>query len=94
MSFRNRIARGLIPFFARALDGHELEDMQARVQTELESTAYDHNAWFFGSVEQSIPRHTGYSVGFSIVAPYIHSSGTPASRLWDVPAEVFYSSVA
>ena len=54
-------------------------------------TAHDHQAWFFGSSAQDIPRHAAYSVGFSIVAEHRkQNGGMPASRLRDVPAEAFY----
>lgn len=89
--FETELRGGAIPFYARALDSGALEAMRARAHAELTSTAYNHKAWFFGSSAPDIPRHTGYAVGFSIVAQYIHRGGTPASRLWDVPAEAFYS---
>ena len=70
-----------------------LEAMCARAHAELNSLSYNHKAWFFGYSEQGIPRHSGYSVGFSIVAQYRQRCGTPASQLWGVPAEAFYGGV-
>jgi hypothetical protein len=80
------------PFYACALDNQALEAMRARANAELTSTSYNRRTWLFGSAEQGMPRHTGYSLGFSIVAQYIGGCGTPASRLWDVPAAVFYGT--
>ena len=87
--FETELRGGIAPFYARALDVGTLEAMRARAHAERNSS-YKHRAWFFGSSEDGIPKYTGYSVGFSIVAQYIHNCGTPASRLWDAPAEAFY----
>lgn len=89
--FEAELLGSAVPFYAVALDGSALEAMRARAHLELKSSPYNHDAWFFGSSELGIPRHTGYALGFSIVAQYIERCGTPASRLWDVPAEAFYS---
>ena len=82
--------RGSAPFYARVLDQGALQAMRARAHLELESNSYNHNAWFYGSVDLDIPRCAGYALGFSIVEHYIHRWDTRASRLWNVPAETFY----
>ena|GEM_PF-559063 len=88
--FETELRGGAVPFYARALEDNALEALWARAKLELKNSSYDHDAWFFGSSAKGIPRHTGYSVGFSIVAQYVRSRGTSASRLWAEPAEAFY----
>lgn len=50
-----------------ALRGQKLKRLLRRAQREFASSAYNHNDWFFGNEKRSIPRWTGYSVGFEIV---------------------------
>ncbi len=91
--FETELRGGAVPFYARALEDNVLEAMWGRAKSELKTSSYDHDAWFFGSSERGIPRHTGYSLGFSIVAQYVRNRATPASRLWAEPAEAFYDGV-
>jgi uncharacterized protein YjaZ len=86
--FETELRGGASPFYARALDASSLRALRERAHTERNSP-YKHRAWFFGSPE-GIPMYAGYSVGFSIVAPYIDRHGIPASRLWNAPSGAFY----
>ncbi|MGB9430324.1 MAG: DUF2268 domain-containing putative Zn-dependent protease [Gammaproteobacteria bacterium] len=86
-NFEAELPGGAAPFYARAVEGASLESIAERAKPELQHSPYAHRAWFFGSEIENLPRHAGYSLGFSIVAGYISRHATPASRLWDVPAE-------
>ncbi|MCU0493522.1 MAG: DUF2268 domain-containing protein [Chloroflexaceae bacterium] len=91
--FETELRGGMAPFYARFLDQEASEAMWARALPELHNF-YNHRAWFFGSAEQNIPRFTGYSLGYNLVATYIKAAGTPASQLWNTPAEVIYAGLA
>jgi uncharacterized protein YjaZ len=85
--FEAELRDGAVPFHARAVQADMLKWVAARARPELGRSPYDHQAWFFGSEAENLPRHAGYSLGFRIVAQYISQYATSASRLWDVPAE-------
>ncbi|MDO8617312.1 MAG: DUF2268 domain-containing putative Zn-dependent protease [Candidatus Uhrbacteria bacterium] len=54
----------------------------------------DHRAWFFGSKEKKIPRWTGYTLGYDIVAAYLKTHPkAKASTLVDVPADLFLGKI-
>lgn len=76
------------PPWTLALDSAGLATWTPRV---LESTSgpYDHRAWFLGT-DPSIPRWTGYSVGFDLVGRHLEQdSARRASALVDEPAQAF-----
>lgn len=89
--FETELRAGAVPFYARALTHEALEALRVRAQAEPTQRSYDHRAWFFGSVERDIPRHAGYSLGYSVVSQFIEQHGIPASKLWAEPAERFYA---
>jgi len=71
-----------------ALTPEELEEWMLQV---LAGTApgYDHGAWFLGT-SPSIPRWTGYAVGFELVGVYLNAHpGSSASGLVGEPADSF-----
>ncbi|EKQ5902689.1 DUF2268 domain-containing putative Zn-dependent protease [Vibrio parahaemolyticus] len=84
--FETELRSSGAPFYATALDKSELSEFWGKAKPELGSNSYDHVAWFFGSPTRRIPKHTGYSLGFSIVENYINRTNIPASRLSDVLA--------
>ncbi len=56
---------------------------------EFDSTAYDHNRWFFTAGPQ-LPRWTGYTLGFRLVEDYLASHpGSTAAALAHTPASAF-----
>lgn len=59
-----------------ALGPEELDLRLPRVVAET-SGGYDHGAWFHGTSD-SIPRRTGYAVGFEFVRRYLEAN--PGSR--------------
>ncbi|MBI4426386.1 MAG: hypothetical protein HY567_02315 [Candidatus Kerfeldbacteria bacterium] len=65
-----------------------------RARREFANRSYDHRAWFYGSQGRRIPKWTGYSLGFYVVARYLeqHPRETPA-RLVGASANKFFSAV-
>ena len=54
-----------------------------------DSGPYEHDRWFFGTTT-SVPRWTGYAVGFELVRRYLEGHpGARASTLVDQPGSVF-----
>ncbi|MGL6261942.1 DUF2268 domain-containing putative Zn-dependent protease [Vibrio sp. WXL210] len=74
------------PFYAKALNEHELSSLWIKAKNELSSSTYDHFAWFLGSNLKSIPRYAGYSLGYQLVIHYIKQFGVPASKLYATQA--------
>lgn len=48
-----------------------------------EKTNYDHNKWFFGS-NKTIPKWTGYSLGFCLVGKYLKKHSVKPSSLTSI----------
>jgi uncharacterized protein YjaZ len=56
---------------------------------EMDSTAYDHDRWFFGASAPP-PRWTGYTLGYRLVEAYQAAHpGATAAQLVNVPAAQF-----
>jgi uncharacterized protein YjaZ len=89
--FESELPGGAIPFYAQAVQGDDLINLFERARPEFIMSSYDHRAWFFGSPAREIPRHAGYSMGFSVVQDYIAHHGMPASELWALPADRFWN---
>lgn len=64
-----------------ALPKEQLDILEERARNESEDGTYDHDAWFFGSDEEGIPRWAGYALGYAIVEKYMTRSGRKASEL-------------
>jgi len=53
-------------------------------------SSYDNNLWFFGLKSDIIPRWTGYTLGYDLVATYLQANpGTSASKLASADASLF-----
>ena len=89
--FETGFRGGVPPFWARALDAQALKDAEAKARPRLADRQYDHRAWFFGSPDRGLRRHTGYSLGFEIVARHVRSTGRTAAQLVQVPAGAFFA---
>jgi hypothetical protein len=77
------------PIWSKALDRETTSVMRSRAEEEWNRSPYDHARWFYGT-EPSIPRWTGYTVGFDLVEAYLADDPTRrASDLVDEPAENF-----
>lgn len=73
--------------WSHALTPHQWPDLLAQIEPLLSSYDYDHAAWFFGHSPDTIPRWTGYTVGYHLVGAYLdaHPDARP-SRLSSIPA--------
>jgi hypothetical protein len=60
----------------------------ANARPVWDSPEYDHDGWFFGS-DPTIPRWTGYALGWRLVVDYQGGHGERASDLWAAPASAF-----
>jgi uncharacterized protein YjaZ len=72
-----------------SVEGEKLRELQERAQIEFNNDQYDHRAWFFGSEKETIPRWSGYSLGFEIVRKYMEKSGKSAAELTGTEAKNF-----
>ena len=76
------------PPWAVALDPEQTAGMSERARGDHDNPRYDHRAWFFGSTDFEIPRWTGYSLGFQIVADYLERRpGSSAAALVTVASK-------
>lgn len=87
--FEAQFRGGEPAFYSVVLDASQLSDMREQAMSDLDSTDYSHNDWFFGSESQGIPMHTGYSLGFEIVGNHLEKVGKSAADLWKEPATSF-----
>ena len=90
------VSEGLAGQFVRRLLGSEPEPWEQAIVREqllrapaelkaLESSYYDHNAWFFGGSDQ--PRWLGYSLGYQMVGDWLEAAGDIDADTWvNVPA--------
>lgn len=61
-----------------------------KASEEWKQPTYDNNLWFFGSKPEIIPRWTGYTLGYDLVATYLHKHPeTNASKLATADASLF-----
>ncbi len=88
--FETELRNGCIPFYAKAVNQESIDTLYSKMLNEATDLNYDHNAWFYGSEAESIPRYAGYALGYFIVSNYIEKTGVPASQLWNVPAKEFF----
>ncbi len=70
-NFQIEITGGEPPQWAVALTEADLAKAAKMAEMEYANPGYDHKGWFFGSKDQTIPRWTGYSLGFRLVANYL-----------------------
>ena len=72
------------------LNANKIKEMTERSKKEYNSKDYNHYEWFFGSKEKKIPRWTGYSLGFNLIAEYLKKNPSKkASQLHNIKAEEF-----
>ena len=61
-----------------------------KASKEWVKQTYDNNLWFFGSNPDVIPRWTGYTLGYDLVAAYLKANpGTSASKLTFADSSLF-----
>jgi uncharacterized protein YjaZ len=87
--FAIELMGGPPPPWCTALAEEEVETYLDLARAELDNPGYDHDAWFFGSGSR-LPRWTGYTLGFRLVAGYLdRNPGASAASLVATPAEAF-----
>ncbi len=73
-----------------ALKENQIKEMMEKAKKEYNSKNYNHYEWFFGSKERVIPRWTGYTLGFNLVAEYLKKNpDKKPSQLYNLEAEEF-----
>ena len=73
-----------------ALTPEQKKIFLARASEEWKQPTYDNDLWFFGSKPDVIPRWTGYTLGYDLVATYLHNHPeTNASKLAIADASLF-----
>lgn len=72
------------------LNASQIKEMMKKAEKEYNSKNYNHWEWFFGSKEKKIPRWTGYTLGYNLVAEYLKKNpGKKPSQLYALKAEEF-----
>jgi uncharacterized protein YjaZ len=81
---------GIDPFpWSTALTAPDLEEWTNTASNTWNNPFYFHNRWFLGS-DPSIPRWTGYAIGFDLVSNYLDANRDHRpSSLHDEPASSF-----
>lgn len=76
--------------WAEALNDTEKKKFLERASKEWLVPTYNNALWFFGSNPKEIPRWTGYTLGFDLVAKYLQTHPeTSASKLVFADATLF-----
>ncbi len=87
-----------IPPWSNALTVKQKQVMLKRAKRIFHDpieSIYIHRAWFFGSKKRAIPRWTGYTLGYDIVAAYLKTHPkAKASTLVGAPASLFIAKIA
>lgn len=82
-----------VPPWSDAFPEDRTDFYLARAAPELDSAAYDFNAWFFG-LGTDLPRWTGYTLGFRLVRDYLdRHPDASAAGLVHASAELFRPEV-
>lgn len=77
-------------FWDKALTKKQAVSLIKKAETEYSNKNYNHDAWFFGSKDKTIPRWTAYTLGFQLVENYLKNNlGSKASTLYNVDATKF-----
>jgi uncharacterized protein YjaZ len=81
--------RGTLPIYARPTS--DLQTLWNQAQAAV-SGPYDHQAWFFGSESQGLPRWGGYALGYELVRRFFQQHGGDAVIHAITAADLFYSA--
>lgn len=77
-----------LPPWVTALSESEISTWIDRARPEFDSTSYSHSQWFFGT--GSIPRWTGYTLGFRLVSDYLAANpGATAASVVNLAGDAF-----
>jgi len=84
------IGRNRPSVYSSALTPEQKEIFLKKASLEWLQPTYDNDLWFFGSKPDVIPRWTGYTLGYDLVATYLHNHPEiSASKLATADATLF-----
>lgn len=87
--FAIELLQEALPPWSRSFSDDSTALLLARARPEFDSRGYNHARWFFDA-DPSLPRWTGYTLGFRIVDAYISAHpGATATTLVSTPASAF-----
>ncbi|MCR4334111.1 MAG: DUF2268 domain-containing protein [Patescibacteria group bacterium] len=76
--------------YSNALTPEQKKIFLKKASEEWNKPTYNHNLWFYGSKPDIIPRWTGYTLGYDLVATYLlKHPETSASKLASADASLF-----
>ena len=76
--------------YSRALTPEQGRIFLEKARKEWEEPTYDNAVWFFGSIPTVVPRWTGYTLGYDLVAKYLEAHpGVLPSELVCADASLF-----
>lgn len=76
--------------YSDALTPEQKKIFLKKASEEWSKPTYNHNEWFYGSTPKIIPRWTGYTLGFDLVAKYLSTHPKlSASALATADASLF-----
>ncbi len=80
---------GTLPPWSRAFDMARQGELVERARPFFDAAPYDHAKWFYDT-DPSLPRWTGYTIGYRLVTGYQGQHGAPtATQLVSTPASAF-----
>ena len=85
--FANELLGGPLPPWSNALSPAEIDRFLDLAAPELDEPN-DYGRWYFGE-DPAIPRWTGYTLGYHLVAEYQAREGRSAAELVHTPASAF-----
>lgn len=69
--FEQEVTKGPPEKWDKALSKEDAARLLRLAKKEFDRTDYDHASWFFGNADRSIPKWTGYSLGYALVKEYL-----------------------
>lgn len=75
--------------WSTVLNEKQIIGLLSKAKKEFDNKNYDHNAWFFGSKDGSIPKWTGYALGYKLVNDYLLKNNKKPSMVYSLRAEEF-----
>ncbi|MES2216494.1 MAG: DUF2268 domain-containing putative Zn-dependent protease [Patescibacteria group bacterium] len=80
--------------WSQALTTEQKSVFLEKASKEWDRPTYDNAMWFFGATPEVIPRWTGYTIGYDLVAEYLKSHpGTTAASLVSADASLFSATI-
>ena len=87
------IGRSKPSLYSCALTPEQKKTFLEKASEEWKKPTYDNDLWFFGSKPEIIPRWTGYTLGYDLVAAYLQANPeSSASKLVAEDASSFLNT--